>query len=496
MSFGRNNRGRPAFTVGMRLTLWGTAVTCSVCLILCVGLYIGLRLSLMGEVDRFLEGEVLEFRSILSEANDNLLEIEQDIRRELGSRLRNDLTFRLLDSHGRLLVTSDPDDRLPPQWMPPARDAEDESRVVLETVPLAGLDYPARVCSRWVTLPDGSSCLAQATYLLDRVNNSLSIFRRACALALLLAALLAFVGGRWLANRSLVPVGRMANAARRIGAAGTLSERIDRTGTADELDRLAETLNEMLERIERQVRQIQQFTADAAHELRTPLAALRGGAEVALSRARTSEELRKVMEESIEHYVRLSRLTDDLLLLARADAGHLALHVEKFRLDRAVADVVDLYAPAAGEHGLDLRLGESREVWIEGDSSRIRQLVGNILDNSIKYIGNGKRIDVSVAVENGRAALRVKDDGVGISPDEVDHVFDRFFRADKARVHESSNGAGLGLAICQSIVKLHQGTIDLQSTPNIGTQVVVSMPSIAPPTAQFRTEQVRHAPRS
>jgi|CXWL01.1.fsa_nt_gi heavy metal sensor kinase len=476
MSFVKNNKRRFALTVGMRLTLWGTAVTSGVCLILCVGLYVGLRISLYGEVDRFLEGEVLEFRAILTEEDETLSEIEREIRRELGSRMHDDLTFRLLDAQGNLIVTSDPGDRLPRQWAPLAHGPEVENTAYLETVPLAGLDFPARVCSQWVRLPNGSSCIAQATYLLDRVHNSLSMFRRACFIALMLATVLALFGGRWLAIRSLAPVGRMTIAARSIGAGGTLSERIGRSGTSDELDLLAETLNAMLDRIEKQVRQIQQFTADAAHELRTPLSALRGGAEVALSRDRSALELRKVIEESIEHYIRLSRLTDDLLLLARADAGHLQLQCERLRLDHAVADVVDLYAPAAGERGLSLRLESSREVWINGDGARIRQLFGNILDNSIKYIGDGKSIGVHVEAANGHAIVRVKDDGVGIAADDVGRVFDRFYRADKSRSRERNNGAGLGLAICQSIVKLHQGRIELRSTPNIGTEIIVSLP--------------------
>lgn len=473
-------------TIGMRLTLWGTAVTTSVCLVLCIGLYLGLSYSLYAEVDGFLAGEVQEFRTILTEFKGDLREVERDIRRELGSRPHADLNFRLLDKDGNLQVTGDPRDRLDRHWAFELPAMVADGRPNFETIPIKGMEQSARVCSRWVKLPDGTPCIIQATYLLDRVDRSLSLYRRWSGLGLLAAALLALGGGRWLARRSLRDVGRMTRAARRIGS-GSLAERISRTGTGDELDHLAATLNEMLDRIEIQFRQIQQFTADAAHELRTPLAALRGSAEVALSRPRSAEELRKVVEDSIEYYAQLARLTDDLLLLARADAGHLHLHRERVRLDQAVCDVVDLFSAAAHEKGIRLRVDRVEPVLVDADAGRIRQLVGNLLDNSIKYIGQGSRIDVGVWGDNGRCILSVKDDGIGVSAEDQPHVFDRFYRADKMRVSTESSdkqaartsGAGLGLAICQSIAKVHSGTIELSSGAEGGTRVTVCLPRVA-----------------
>ena len=465
---------RRSLTIGMRLTLWGTAVTTAVCLVLCVGLYLGLSYSLYAEVDGFLAGEVLEFKSILAEYKGDFGQIERDIRRELGSRPHADLNFRLLDKDGNLLVTGDARDHFNRRWDEIPRDS---TAHFFETVVIPGLTYPARVCSRWAALPDGTPCILQATYLLDRVQRSLSLYRRLGAVALIAAVLLALVGGRWLARRSLRDVGRMTQAARRIGSS-TLSERIARTDTGDELDHLAETLNEMLDRVELQVRHIQQFTADAAHELRTPLAALRGSAEVALSRPRSADELRKIIEDSLEYYAQLARLTDDLLLLARAEAGRLHLDREKLRLDQAVGDMVDLFAAAAHERGIQLRLDGAEPVWVEADPSRIRQLIGNVLDNAIKYIGQGHLIEVAVKGENGRGVISVRDDGIGISDEDLPHVFDRFYRADKVRSRQSAGGAGLGLAICQSIAKVHAGTIELERAPGTGTKVTISLPRV------------------
>ncbi|HUN82579.1 MAG TPA: heavy metal sensor histidine kinase [Phycisphaerae bacterium] len=478
MSSGNRDNRSAGLTIGMRLTLWGTAVTTAVCLILCIGLYLGLSYSLYAEVDGFLAGEVQEFRTTLNEYKGDLKEVERDIRRELGSRPRADLNFRLLDKDGNLLVTGDPRDRLDQHWAfeIPARS---DIRPIFETIPIKGTEQSARVCMRWLKLPDGTPCVIQATYLLDRVGRSLSLYRRWSATGLIAAALLALWGGRWLARRSLRDVGRMTHAARRIGS-GSLAERIARTGTGDELDHLAATLNEMLDRIENQFRQIQQFTADAAHELRTPLAALRSSAEVALSRPRSADELRKVVEDSIEYYGQLARLTDDLLLLARADAGQMQLHRERMRLDQAVCDVVDLFSATAHEKGIQLQVDRAEATWVNADAGRIRQLVGNLLDNSIKYIGQGSRIDVAVWGDNGRCLLTVKDDGMGVPAEDLPRVFDRFYRVDKARSSKNeaarTSGAGLGLAICRSITRVHSGTIELASGAEGGTRVTVSLP--------------------
>ena len=325
MSSATNRRWAFWRTIGARLTLWGAATTLLACVLMCAILYFGLRHSLLAEVDGFLEGEVYEFRSILTEEKENadLAGVEREIRRELGSRLRRDLTFRLLDYSGKLLLTSDPKDPLPNPWSPPPIAGPGTESAFNVTVRAPRTQSSYRVCSYSVTLHDDVACVAQAAYILDSVERSLALFRRVCLGALLAVPVMALAGGYVLARRSLRPVEKITQTARLIGAR-QLSQRIALTGNGDELDRLAQTLNDMLDRIEGHVLRMQQFTADASHELRSPLAALRGGAEVALSRPRSAEELRTVVEESMEHYTRLGRIAEDLLLLARADVGTIA----------------------------------------------------------------------------------------------------------------------------------------------------------------------------
>ena len=228
-------------------------------------------------------------------------------------------------------------------------------------------------------------------------------------------------------------------------------------------------------RIEHHVRQMQQFTADASHELRTPLAALRGNAEVALNRERSAEELREVVEKSIEHYDRLARIAEDLLLLARADAGHHVLRMEKIELGNTIKGAVDLYEPLARDNGIELNFKECAPIEFEGDKGRLRQLVGNLLDNAIRHTNAGGLISVSLdlSMERSRSKLRT------MEPESLKNtwtrVFDRFYRVDSSRSAQHG-GAGLGLSICQMIAECHDGSIDIFSHSGQGTLVVVSLP--------------------
>lgn len=468
------NKRRLLRTIGARLTVWGASITLLACLITSVILYLGLRWSLTREVDGFLEGEVYEFRAILQEEDheSELGEVEQEIRRELGSRLRGDLTFRLLDRDGRLRLSSDAKDRLPDPWdlaSPASRSAGDPTYATLEA---SGSEY--RVASLWVNLRAAGACLAQAAYSLNDVNASLATFRRVCLTALLVTPALALVGGYVLARRSLRPVEEMTRAAREIEARD-LGRRIPLSQSGDEIDQLAQTLNDMLARIETHVRRMEQFTADASHEFRTPLTALRTTAEVALSRPRSADELRRVLEDSLELCARLGRIAEDLLLLARADAGQDFLKRERMHLEEALRDTVDLYGPVAEEKGVSLGFSDGHSVELRADGSRLRQVFSNLLDNSIKHTPSGGRIDVSLHRINGIAEIRVVDTGAGIPAEHLPRVFDRFYRADPARSRREG-GAGLGLAICRTIVQAHHGRMDIQSIPGQGTTVSIELP--------------------
>ena len=182
-----------------------------------------------------------------------------------------------------------------------------------------------------------------------------------------------------------------------------------------------------------------------------------------------------MIEDAIEQYDRLGRIAEDLLLLARVDAGHLISRSERVRLDLAIEDAIDLYTPLAQERDIGLSFDDQKDVWGKGDSARLRQLVGNLIDNAVKYTGDGGRVTVSLACTDGMANLNVTDTGQGIPVEHVSRVFDRFYRVDRAR-SARLGGAGLGLSICRMITETYGGTISISSTPGEGTSVTAAIP--------------------
>ncbi len=478
MSSGHRERRGLFRTIGVRLTVWSAGITFGVCLLVCAALYGGVSYSLNREVDNFLEGEVREFLGVVEKQQFDFAEAQRLIRSHLGSRTRIDLTFRILDAQGRPLLTSHAHDLIPDDYMT-RRAARSPASTFFETLSVPGQRFPLRVCSMPAAGPGGEALLAQAGYTLGQVSASLVLIRTVSVIALLAAVILSVLGGRVLARRSLVPLHEMIQTARQISAQ-RISERLPRSGNGDEFDRLAETLNGLLERIDQYVRRMQQFTADASHELRSPLAALQGDAEVALARDRSVGELRAVIESSVDHFRRLRKISDDLLLLARIDSGEDVLAHDATRLDELIDDVVDLYAPTAAEAGGQLTFEQRQPLQVLGDGGRLRQVVANLIDNAIKYSHAPARVSVSLTVRDGLAVIEIRDGGVGISADDLPHVFDRFYRADRARTKMSTSGAGLGLAICRSIVAAHGGRISLSSNPGGGTLARVELPAIDP----------------
>jgi len=468
-------RRRLSSSIGTRLTLWGAGLTTLLIAFVSALLYLGMFYSLRSQIDAFLEGEIREFMLTVRDHPNNDTFLEDYFRTELGVRTRSDLGFRLIDENGDVFVSSAVKDELQGLWQAPANWYRAIPRVQCDTLQPSGAKYGHRVCSLRTETGDGRICTAQSSYSLDQMNESLARIRL-IALVILVVTPFAAVGvGGFLARRSLRPVRRIIRTARSIGA-HDLRSRVPLSGTGDEMDQLGVTLNGMLDRIGEKVREIQRFTADAAHELRTPLTALRGSAELALLRLRSAEELRLTIEESIVQYERLQRIADDLLLLAQIDACEAIFEKETLSLDTIVEDVCDLYAPIAEDKGLSLEVARSNGVVVHGDGGRLRQVIGNLLDNAIKYTAAPGRVTMSVGQENGAAYIRVADTGIGIREDDLAKVFDRFYRADPARSALSAPGAGLGLSICRSIVAGHGGSIKIESAPGSGTAVTVYVP--------------------
>jgi heavy metal sensor kinase len=294
------------------------------------------------------------------------------------------------------------------------------------------------------------------------------------AVAYPLTLAVASFGGVFLAGRALSPIDRLTALARRISAED-LSQRLDLKLPDDEVGRLARTFDEMIARLDDAFRRQREFTADASHELRTPLTAIKGQTEVALSRPRDPDSYREVLQVVNEEVDRMIRLVGSLLTLARADAGEIPIATEAVNLADLVAAAADQVRPVMEQRGVELRLEPGPAATLRADEDLLLQLLLNLLDNAGKYSRPGGRVTVGWAVSDGQAQVWVRDTGVGIAPDHLPHIFERFYRVDRAR-SRAEGGAGLGLSICRWIAEAHGGSISVESAPGEGTGFVVRLP--------------------
>ncbi len=288
--------------------------------------------------------------------------------------------------------------------------------------------------------------------------------------------ILAVVGGLFLANKALRPVDEITNTARKIGSSGDLSQRIRlKKKVNDEIGRLAATFNEMIAKVENSFQQIKRFTADASHELKTPLTILRGEIEVGLKRLRTPEEYQKILASNLEEVKHMSRMVEDLLTLARADMGALELRKEVVDLGGLVREVWEEVRLWAEDKGVELLFQEDGEARVMGDRGRLRQLALNLIDNAIKYTPSGGRVELRVVRDGDEVTFSVADTGEGIPPEDLQRIFERFYRVDKARSRQRG-GTGLGLSICKWIAEAHGGRISAESELGRGSKFHVSFP--------------------
>ena len=284
----------------------------------------------------------------------------------------------------------------------------------------------------------------------------------------------ASLGGVFLAGRALSPVDRMTRLARRISAED-LGQRLNLRSRDDEVGRLARTFDEMIARLDNAFRRQRQFTADASHELRTPLTAIKGQIDVALQRRRDPAAYRQALQVVNEEVDRMMRLLGSLLTLARADAGQIPLAFEAVSLPDVVDAAVEQVRPVASERGIDLQLVSSPAVTLRADEDLLLQLLLNLLDNAAKYTPAGGQVTVGWNVGAGQVELWVRDTGIGIASEHLPHLFDRFYRVDRAR-SRAEGGAGLGLAISRWIAEAHGGSISVESAPGRGSTFAVTLP--------------------
>lgn len=289
-----------------------------------------------------------------------------------------------------------------------------------------------------------------------------------------LILIIALFLGRFFAKKALLPVEKIRSRAETINS-DNLHDRLAYDGPPDELHRLTATLNALLARIQESFEKMKRFTADASHELRIPLAGIRGTLEVGLRQKRSPEESHEIMEAAYRESERMSELVVDLLSLARADAGAIGLELTEVNIEEFLKTVFEEAELLNCEKKVTLNLGALPKGTARFDAARIHQVLMNLLENAIRYNRPGGEVHLSGSMNTDSIIFTVRDTGIGIAPDDQARVFDRFYRVDKARSREAG-GTGLGLSISRSIIEAHKGTLSVRSALNQGSEFTLTIP--------------------
>jgi heavy metal sensor kinase len=451
-------------SIRFRLTAWYAAILAATFAIVGIGVWLAIRQSIYETVDRDLHLRLRTLRDYLQRQGSH--ESVEDLVE--NAALAPTTRFRISNSAGHWLYQSPGTE----SWGAPPDASHLPLRGRIQTLGTAR--RPVRVLS--AALPLG---VVQIGIPTDEFQEMLTAFTWTALLASPILMVLASAGGYWMSRRALAPVEEIARTASDIEAQN-LSERLPLRGTGDELDQLSATLNAMLARLEDSFRHITQFTADASHELRTPVAIIRTTAEVIRRRPRSEREYAEALDRILAESERTSKLIEDLMLLARADADTEEMAFEPISLAELVQTVCADTGVLAETAGLSLRTNGLNPCIVSGEHSSLRRLLLILLDNAIKYSRPGGEIYVGLTLcqrhDRQTAMVEVKDNGIGITSEDLPHVFERFYRASKDRSRKV-DGVGLGLAIAQSIAHRHGGEIQIKSTVGTGSTARLFVPT-------------------
>lgn len=460
------------FPVRLRLTTWYLAVLGLLLLLFAGFLYFQLQRNLFNQIDTALELAARQAQVMVVVQDGRLAFQSTPNSQTLSRRLNDDFAISLLNNNGDLLGQLTSDDDVPlllPTEAGPftLTDRSDLWRSYNLPVILPGSNETG-----WL----------QVSQELEPILDTLAAFRTQILLGLPLALLLAGVGGYFLAGRALSPIDSMTQTAKLISGQD-LSKRIHHKGPADEIGRLAQTFDAMLDRLEATFRREQQFTGDAAHELRTPLTAIKGQLEVTLSRQRTIEEYQTSLQTISQQVERLIHLSSSLLYLNRLEQDQRQFSTENILVIDFFNALLDQIRPLAQEKSIHIQTNIPANLQFSGHMDLLIRLFLNLLDNAIKYTPTGGSIKIEAMQTSPNIAFTLQNSGQAIPQQHLPRLFDRFYRAEADRTRTPTghkSGTGLGLAIAQEIAHIHNGKIVVASEPDHGTTFTVILPENSP----------------
>lgn len=449
-------------TFRVQVTAWNTLTILLFAIAILIGLRTGLTWMMLQEEDKLLSEDAAEVALFVERFAPEWDQVRDELERKAESHEPRKWFGLVRDLQGSVLAESA---EHPPVSLPAANSVLPRSESV----------ESFRLSFRRMSIKSGRTYVIIVGATTEEIQENVDRLTRLIVFAALLLMVLAPLGGFWLAGRVIQPLANIISTTAGLRPSN-IHERLPTRQTGDELDQLSITINGFLDRIADYLARHRDLTANAAHELRSPLAAIMNSAEVALNQPRSPEEYQELLASIIEECTRLGTLVQQLLLLAESDAGRLERKLESVSLDRLAERAGDMFRGVAEAKGVLLEVSAPNAVWVVGDSGFLQQVVFNLVDNALKFTPAGTvRINVRETSE-GRGILSVRDSGIGIPPESLPHVFDRFYRGDHARTRLSTGGSGLGLSICKALIGASGGEISVSSDLGHGTEVCISLP--------------------
>ncbi|MEN8205149.1 MAG: HAMP domain-containing sensor histidine kinase [Pseudomonadota bacterium] len=455
-------------TLASRLTLWNASIYIAFFGSAFLLFYLSINTILHNDLDEDLEEDVAEFRMLLE--SDGFAAVKLEIEREFFSDDPEDSFFRIMDSKGTTLFTSDLSDwdkaRDSPQL--PEKLAQD-NETVFGTITAPDDDYNARVVYGWI----GPDMILQTGESMEDIQDLMSLLSTIFIITFAIVVLFASAVGWFLARRAMHGVEEVSSAAVDV-ANGTLDRRVNVKTEGAEIERLASTFNAMLDRIHTLMSGMREMTDNVAHDLRSPLARIRANAEMALSSATTVEEYRDSAADTLEECDRLMHMINTTLDVAEAEAGAASLSMDTVDISRVAEDACELFTPIAEDKGIFLSASIEPGCRIQGNLQLLQRMLANLLDNAFKYSERDSSVNIGVNTSGENILVSVRDEGMGISKQDLKKIFDRFFRCDESR---SKTGCGLGLSLVRAVAIAHGGNIAVSSTPGNGSEFRIILPT-------------------
>ncbi len=465
----KEQKSTPSFSIVKYLTVLSTLSSFFILLLSTSFLYWTLKDNLEKKSVRFLVGEIFEIQSTLTENLFDWPTIQKEIKGEESPVYRSTQSYsRILDKKRRILVENTGMGLIPPNAFPEPKDIDSSDKGKKWQ---SSNGHTFLLMSTWAAsknLKDDKYILQLATDI-SPDEMIISNYKGRILLVILIGIIFSIGINIAVAKKGMRPLRDITDKVRQI-TASQLHERIYAEDWPKELNLLASAFDEMLDRLEDSFQRLSQFSVNLAHELRTPINNLVGEAQVGLSKARTPEEYRHILESSLEEYSRLSRMIDNLLFLARSENKEIKLELVSFDARKEIEAVIDFYDAVAQEQKVKVTC--EGNAFIKADMILFRRLINNLLSNAFQYTPQGGTVTIFIRPVEKFVDITFKDTGIGIGEEDIPQIFNRFFRTESARL-KYPNGMGLGLYIVKSIMILHGGTVTIQSIPSQGTTVTL-----------------------